>query len=209
MDAERFLWFAFASLMLNLTPGADMLYVATRSTGLGRKAGIVSALGIMGGCMVHIFAAVIGLSALIMSSVYAFTIIKWLGAVYLVWLGLKSMFSRASSFLVQQTVTDTRYSRLFWQGVVTNVLNPKVALFFLAFLPQFIDPSKGSTAWQILMLGTWFNFSGTVVNIIVAIVFGRMGSWLSRSPWFTRWQGRLTGLVLVSLGLKLALGSRK
>jgi len=209
MDVERFLWFAFASLMLNLTPGADMLYVATRSTGLGRKAGIVSALGIMGGCMVHIFAAVIGLSALIMSSVYAFTIIKWLGAAYLVWLGLKSIFGNNSVFTAQQAVTDTRYSRLFWQGVITNVLNPKVALFFLAFLPQFVDPLKGSPAVQILLLGTWFNLSGTLVNIIVALVFGRMGSWLSRSPWFTRWQGRLTGLVLLSLGLKIALGSRK
>src|SRR4249920_966192 len=208
MDAERFLWFAFASLMLNLTPGADMLYVATRSTGLGRKAGIVSALGIMGGCMVHIFAAVIGLSALIMSSVYAFTIIKWLGAAYLVWLGFRSMFNRASSFSVQRTVTDTRYSRLFWQGVVTNVLNPKVALFFLAFLPQFINPAGGKIYAQVLLLGSWFNVSGSLVNIAVALLFGRIGGWLSQSAWFSKWQTRITGAILLGLGLKLAFSSR-
>lgn len=209
MGTHNFLIFAFASLVLNLTPGADMLYVATRSTGQGSRAGIVSALGIMGGCMVHIFAAVIGLSALIASSALAFSIVKWLGAVYLAYLGVNSMMSRKNSFVTDTTVRPMRYSRIFWQGVLTNVLNPKVALFFLAFLPQFIDPSLGKVYAQVMFLGIWFNISGTLVNILVALLFGRIGGWLSRSAWFSRWQAKFTGMVLLILGVKLAISSRK
>src|SRR4030095_8301008 len=110
MDIHNFLLFAFASLMLNLTPGADMLYVATRSTGQGVKAGIVSAFGIMGGCMVHMLAAVVGLSAIIASSAAAFSIIKWLGVVYLAYLGLKSIFSKKNDFRIDPTVPPMRYS---------------------------------------------------------------------------------------------------
>jgi threonine/homoserine/homoserine lactone efflux protein len=209
MDIHNFLLFAFASLMLNLTPGADMLYVATRSTGQGIKAGIVSAFGIMGGCMVHIFAAVVGLSAIVASSATAFSIVKWLGAAYLAYLGLKSIFSRKNHFSPDPTAPPMRYSRIFWQGVITNVLNPKVALFFLAFLPQFINPAGGKVYEQVLLLGSWFNVSGTIVNILVALLFGRIGGWLSRSAWFEKWQTRITGAILLGLGLKLAFSSRK
>ena len=209
MDIHNFLLFAFASLMLNLTPGADMLYVATRSTAQGVKAGIVSAFGIMGGCMVHILAAVIGLSAIIASSATAFSIIKWLGAAYLTYLGLKSIISKKNNFKPDPTVPPMRYTRIFWQGVITNVLNPKVALFFLAFLPQFINPANGKIYAQVLLLGSWFNVSGTLVNITVALLFGRIGGWLSQSAWFSKWQTRITGAILLGLGLKLAFSSRK
>ena len=127
--------FAVASLMLNLTPGNDMIYVASRSAGQGMKAGIVSAFGIMGGCIVHLIAAVIGLSALISQSAIAFTIVKYLGAVYLVYLGIRSFFGE-SKFEFSRSSQETAYPRIFWQGVLTNVLNPKVAIFFWHFFPS-------------------------------------------------------------------------
>jgi threonine/homoserine/homoserine lactone efflux protein len=177
---DDFLLFAFASLMLNITPGNDMLYVATRSASQGVKAGVVSSLGIAGGCIVHLLAAVIGLSAIIANSATVFDIIKYIGAAYLIYLGIKSFLSNQNKFSINNAIEKKPLSKLFWQGVFTNVLNPKVALFFLAFLPQFIHPEKGNTAFQILLLGLWFNFSGTIVNIIVAMLFGRLRKLVSR-----------------------------
>ena len=204
-----FLLFAFASLMLNITPGNDMLYVATRSTSQGVKAGVVSALGIAGGCIVHLLAAVIGLSAIIANSAVAFDIIKYVGAAYLIYLGVKASVSKQNKFSINEKIEKRSLSKLFWQGVLTNVLNPKVALFFLAFLPQFIHPEKGNTSSQILLLGMWFNFSGTVVNCIVALLFGKMGNWLADKQGFIKWQNKITGLLLIGLGIKVALSSRK
>lgn len=204
-----FLIFAFASLMLNITPGNDMLYVATRSTSQGVKAGIVSALGVAGGCIIHLLAAVVGLSAIIANSAVAFNIIKYAGAAYLIYLGIRSFFSNQNKFTINDKVEKKSLSKLFWQGVFTNILNPKVALFFLAFLPQFIHPETGSTALQILVLGLWFNLSGTIVNIIVAMLFGRLGNWLADKQTFIKWQNKITGLLLVGLGIKVALSSRR
>ena len=209
ISLNDFLIFAFASLVLNITPGNDMLYVATRSTSQGVKAGIISALGIAGGCVVHLLAAVIGLSAIIANSAIAFDIIKYASAAYLIYLGIRSILSKQNKFNINNTVEKKSLSKLFWQGVFTNVLNPKVALFFLAFLPQFIYPEKGNTGMQILLLGLWFNFSGTVINIIVALLFGKLGKWLADKQAFIKWQNKITGLLLIGLGIKVALSSRK
>jgi len=209
ISVNDFLIFAFASLMLNITPGNDMLYVATRSTSQGIRAGVVSALGIAGGCLVHLLAAVIGLSAIIANSAIAFDIIKYTGAAYLVYLGVRSFLSKQNKFNISNSVEKKPLSELFWQGVFTNVLNPKVALFFLAFLPQFIHPEKGNASMQILLLGLWFNFSGTIVNIIVAAMFGKLGNWLADKQAFIKWQNKITGLLLVGLGIKVALSSRR
>jgi len=209
ISVNDFLIFAIASLVLNITPGNDMLYVATRSTSQGVKAGIVSALGIAGGCIVHLIAAVVGLSAIIANSAIAFDIIKYVGAAYLVYLGIRSILSKQNKFSVNENVEKKTLSKLFWQGVFTNVLNPKVALFFLAFLPQFIHPEKGKTSMQILLLGLWFNFSGTIVNCIVALLFGKLGNWLADKQAFIKWQNKITGLLLIGLGIKVALSSRK
>ena len=208
MAIEHFWVFALAALLLNLTPGNDMLYVAARSTSQGIKAGIISSLGIMAGCMVHILAAVIGLSAIIAQSALAFNIIKYVGAAYLVYLGIRSIISRKKTFDVKNKMQQQSYTRIFWQGVITNVLNPKVALFFLAFLPQFINVESKHTALQILFLGTWFNVGGTLVNILVAILFGKIGTWLSHSPRFIQWQERITGAMLIALGIKVALSKK-
>ena len=209
MDLNTFLLFAFASLVLNITPGADMLYVATRSASQGVKSGIVSALGIMTGCIVHLAAAIAGLSAIIANSATAFSVVKYLGAAYLIYLGLKSFFSKQNKFDLKTDQERESLSKIFWQGVVTNVLNPKVALFFLAFLPQFVDVKTSDVKWQILLLGTWFNISGTIVNIVVAFIFGRLGDWFAKRQWFITWQNKITGIVLLGLGIKIALSSRK
>ena len=209
ISLNDFLLFAFASLMLNITPGNDMLYVATRSTSQGIKAGIVSAIGITGGCIVHLMAAVVGLSAIIANSAIAFDIIKYAGAAYLIYLGIKAFLSKQNNFNVDSNIQKLSLTGLFWQGVLTNVLNPKVALFFLAFLPQFIHPEKGNTSMQILLLGLWFNFSGTIVNVMVAVLFGKLGNWLSDKQGFVKWQNKVTGFLLVGLGIKIALSSRK
>jgi threonine/homoserine/homoserine lactone efflux protein len=209
MIIENFWLFALTGLLLNLTPGNDMLYVIARSSGGRTKAGIISALGIGAGCLVHILAAVAGLSALIAQSALAFDIIKYAGAVYLIYLGLRSLLKKNKVFVAPGKVQSLPYKRIFWQGVLTNVLNPKVALFFLAFLPQFIDLHRGNTGLQILFLGTWFDVVGTIVNILVALLFGRLSGWLSRSSKFVQWQERITGMILIGIGIKVALESKK
>lgn len=206
MDVQNFWVFALAGLLLNLTPGNDMIYVATRSASQGIKAGIISALGITAGCMVHILAAVIGLSAILAQSALAFDIIKYAGGAYLIYLGIRSF--RKTQFKVEAEATKYSYRKIFWQGAITNVLNPKVALFFLAFLPQFVDLSGPAAHWQILFMGTWFNISGLTVNMLVAILFGKISGWLNSSPKFVQWQSRITGLVLIALGIKVALSKK-
>ena len=205
---DNFWVFAFTALMLNLTPGNDMLYVMARSSGQGVKAGVVSSLGIMAGCTVHMLAAVAGISALITQSALAFNVIKYIGAAYLVYLGMKAITNKKTALILHQNITPLSYKKIFWQGVITNVLNPKVALFFLAFLPQFINDSENA-ALQILLLGSWFNFSGTVINVAVAFLFGKIGSFFLRWPNFVLWQQRITGSLLVVLGIKVALSSKK
>ena len=205
---ENFWVFALTALMLNLTPGNDMLYVMARSSGQGVKAGIVSSLGIMAGCMVHILAAVVGISALIAQSALAFDIIKYTGAAYLIYLGSKALLSKKTSLHLKQDLPKLSYKKIFLQGAFTNILNPKVALFFLAFLPQFISPCQNASL-QILFLGIWFDVGGTLVNILVAVLFGKIGAFLSRSPGFVLWQERITGTLLIALGIKVALTSKK
>ena len=207
MNINDFLLFAFATLMLNLTPGADMIYVATRSTTQGIKAGIVSALGIAGGCLVHTFAAVVGLSVLISESAVAFNVVKFLGVGYLCYLGITSLL-RKSDLPTQPKLESTPLKKIFWQGVYTNVLNPKVALFFLAFLPQFADTHSEDFKWQMLGLGAWFNVSGTLVNVLIAVLFGKAGSYLNQLPNFSRIQNKITGLMMLSLGVYLAFAKR-
>ena len=205
MEIQNFWVFAFTGLLLNLTPGNDMIYVASRSAGQGIKAGIVSAFGIMAGCFVHILAAVVGLSAIISKSALAFDIIKWLGALYLVYLGIRSLVNKKQSMEITKVDRLLSYTNIFWQGVITNVLNPKVALFFLAFLPQFIVANSTWMHVEILFLGTWFNTSGLLVNICVACLLGRMSNWLSQHQGFLYWQEKITGFVLIGLGIKVAL----
>lgn len=201
--------FFIASLLLNLTPGNDMLYVASRSVSQGVKGGIVSALGVFAGCFVHISAAVPGLSIIIAKSAYLFQLIKFAGAAYLVYLGVKALISKPSENVTSHHFAKANYWKLFKQGAITNALNPKVAVFFLSFLPQFIDPASPWFKFQLLTLGLWFAVQGTTVLIVVACIFGKTKDFFKRNPKVWRIQEKITALVLVGLGIKLALSARK
>ncbi|OGU33235.1 MAG: hypothetical protein A2068_04215 [Ignavibacteria bacterium GWB2_35_6b] len=207
ISIENIILFTSTGLLLNITPGPDMIYTATRSATQGRNAGIVSALGIGTGTIFHILAAAFGLSAILMYSSTAYEIIKWVGAAYLVYLGIKTILERNKE-LNPQNVKKDSLQKIYSQGVITNVLNPKVALFFLAFLPQFVDTSSGSVPLQILFLGFIFDTTGTIVNVLVAVFFGKLGGLLNRSPKIKRIQSWFTGTVFIGLGVTLALSKK-
>lgn len=206
-EPTRLVAFLVAGLALNLTPGPDTMYVLARSMGQGRAAGFVSALGISVGCLFHIAAAALGLSALLATSAMAFLVVKWVGALYLVWMGVRMVLSKQGPEAVRGLEPASLW-RIFRDGVVTNVLNPKVALFFLAFLPQFVDPTRGSPGLQFVLLGLLFDVTGTLWLAFLAGVAGAFGGWLRRNPRFAAWQQRVTGGIFVALGARLALQER-
>ena len=208
--------FLTAALLVNLTPGPDMLFVAGSSAVHGRRAGVLAAVGVGAGCLLHVALAAVGLSALLAASATAFAVVKWVGAAYLVWVGVSMMKARAhaevpaagepaGAALVQSP------PRVFWQGAWTNALNPKVALFFLAFLPQFIVPGAPQQALSFLALGLVFTVGGVGVNIGVALLTHRVRQGLSGrsgSARFGAWLQRAAGALFVGLGLKLAFSAR-
>jgi threonine/homoserine/homoserine lactone efflux protein len=198
-DLSTLAVFAAASLALAVVPGPAVLYIVARSVDQGRTAGIVSALGISVGGLVHVVAATIGLSSLLASSATAFTVVKYAGAVYLVLLGIRRLLTRVENEDVVAAPSRAR-RRIFRDGVVVNILNPKTALFFLAFLPQFVAPGEGAATLQILGLGLVFVAIALCSDSVWALAAGTLGSWLTRSPWYlgvTRW---VTGTVFVGLG---------
>jgi threonine/homoserine/homoserine lactone efflux protein len=195
--------FVVAALALLVVPGPAVLYVVARSVQHGRRAGLASVLGIHVGTLVHIGAATLGLSALVLSSAVAFTAVKIAGAVYLVGLGLWTLFSRRAEADVALG-GERNLRRAFAQGIVVNVLNPKTALFFLAFLPQFVDPDAPHPAVQIAFLGVLFALLGLVTDSIWALAAGTAGGVLKRSKRFARGQRYVTGTVYVGLGVATA-----
>ena len=199
--------FLAATLALNVSPGPDMLYVISRSLGQGRKAGIISALGIGAGTLVHTFVAAVGLAALLLSVPIAFKIIRYAGAAYLVYLGLRMFLARnASTTDGPHPTSSDSLATVFRQGAMTNVLNPKVAFFFLAFLPQFVDLSKGSVGVQMIALGLLFDTSGTCVNTVVATLAARASESLRNRSRLVRIQKLLPGAILIGLGVFVAFG---
>jgi threonine/homoserine/homoserine lactone efflux protein len=196
--------FLLAALALLLVPGPAVIYVVARSIQQGRRAGLASVLGIHVGTLVHIAAATVGLSALIVSSAVAFTAVKIAGAVYLIGLGLWTLFSRRPEAEVVLG-GERNLRRAFAQGIVVNVLNPKTALFFLAFLPQFVDPDTSHPAVQVAVLGVLFALLGLVTDSLWAIAAGTAGGVLKRSRRFVRTQRYVTGTVYVGLGVATAL----
>ncbi len=199
--------FVVAGLLLNLTPGADLLYVAGNTAAGGRRAGMLAALGIGTGCLFHVLLAALGLSALLAASELAFTVVKWAGAAYLVWMGVSMLHSRGSA----SALSAIDPQRVFWRGVLTNALNPKVALFFLAFLPQFIAPQSAHRTLAFGLLGLVFTVNGTLVTLAMAWLGGMARERLAGSQRAGRlglWLQRVAGAVFVVLGVKLAVGSR-
>jgi threonine/homoserine/homoserine lactone efflux protein len=211
-DASTFGLFVAAALALLLVPGPAVLYIVARSVDGGRPAGLVSVLGIHAGTIVHIAFAAIGLSAILASSATAFSVVKWLGAAYLVWLGLQRIFTRKEE-AVPLNVEPRRLSRIFSQGLIVNVLNPKTALFFLAFLPQFVDPSRGAAWAQVMVLGAVFVVLGLCTDGAYALLSGTAGGWLRRKSegaGFRRGQRYVSGGVYLALGAATAVsGSGK
>ena len=206
LGIENFYLFLIAGLALNFTPGPDMLYVAAKSAAQGRGAGLVSALAISTGGLVHTMAAALGLSAVVSYSATAFLIVKMAGALFLIYLGVRAWLD-AGRPIQADRVTVEPLGKVFAQGVMVNVLNPKVALFFLAFLPQFATPASEGFTVQIVVLGLVFNTTGTIVYSMVALVTSAAGKWLRR-PSTQHLGRRLSGVIFAAMGVGLALAGR-
>lgn len=209
-DTPQLLMFMAAGWLLNLTPGPDVLYIVTHSLRSGVRAGLVAALGITAGCFVHIFAAALGVSALMAASATAFTVLKWAGALYLLYAGIQLLLSKKPSAMTvvatsEAATSTTSLKSIFFKGFLTNALNPKVALFFLAFLPQFIAPEVGNKALVFVWLGVLFNVNALPINFGYAV----LGAWAARRLTLVQrgmhWLERVAGLMFVGFGLKLAL----
>jgi len=200
--------FMAAALALNLTPGPDMLYVTARSISDGRAAGVLSAFGIATGTLVHIAALALGLAALLAAVPLAYDAVRIAGAIYLVVIGIQLIVRPLTAAAIAE-LPRSRLRVIFVQAVITNVLNPKVALFFLAFLPQFVDRTAGPPVPQILLLGLIFNIQGTMVNVAVALLASRGTNWLRASERRVTALQRMTGALFVALGARLALAGNK
>jgi threonine/homoserine/homoserine lactone efflux protein len=192
--------FLLAALILLLTPGPAVLYIVARSMDQGRLAGFVSVLSIEVGNSFHVLAAALGLSAIIVSSALAFTVVKYLGAAYLVYLGLRRLFTRDQTHQIAGFQPQS-LKRIFSQGVLVATLNPKTALFFLAFLPQFVDPSMGSVTIQLLTLGGMFVMMAIMTDGMYALLASTAGGWLKRNWSFLRAERYVVGSVYIGLGV--------
>ena len=208
-DTQHLLLFIAAGWLLNLTPGPDVLYIVTNSLRSGAKSGIIAGLGITAGCFVHIFAAALGVSALLATSAMAFTVLKYIGAAYLLWVGVKILLAKSPQNAPDlMTVAAQGKARdlkaVFIGGFLTNVLNPKVAIFFLAFVPQFIAPDTGNQALAFVLLGVIFNINAIPVNSGWALA----AAWMARRDSVQRgmhWLDRAAACMFIGFGLKLAL----
>lgn len=212
-DTAQLLVFVAAGWLLNLSPGPDVLYVVSQALRSGVRAGVVAALGIVSGCFVHVFAAALGVGALLATSVTAFTLLKWVGTAYLVWTGVKLLLARGGSSMVpvatQALLVTPDLGRIFRRGLLINVLNPKVALFFLAFVPQFIAPDTEDKVAVFLWLGLLFNLNSLPINFGYAWLAARASRRLGDLQRVMPWLDRAAGVMFVGFGLRLAMSDNK
>ena len=208
IEPAKFALFITVSWALILAPGPDMIYVITRGMTHGRKAGMLSAIGVVCGILVHTIAAALGLTVIFQTSALAFLIVKYVGAGYLIYLGIKAWRDK-SVIGLQVDSSSTSARQLFWQGVLSNVLNPKIAIFFLAFLPQFVDKGSSQVTMQLIALGLTFAFLGLLFLLVVGYSSGTLGGWITQRPQVAQFLGRLSGGILVALGVRLALTERR
>jgi threonine/homoserine/homoserine lactone efflux protein len=203
--------FAVAATLLLLTPGPAVLYIVARSIEQGRIAGLASVFGITTGTLVHVLASTLGLSALLVSSALAFALVKYAGAAYLIYMGVRRILSRTDRPAAPMQLPKRSLGRLYRDGFIVNLLNPKTALFFLAFLPQFVDPARGAVPFQIAFLGLLFTLMGLTSDGLYALIAGSAGRWVKRRSVFLDWERYITGSVFIGLGLTAALagGARK
>lgn len=205
LDLSRLPFFLIAAATLIVIPGPAVFYIVARSLDQGRVAGIVSALGVAAGSLFHITAAALGLSALLASSALAFSTVKYLGAAYLIFLGLRRLVLREEA-APPATAPPHTLSRMFYQGMLVNLTNPKTALFFLAFLPQFVNPEMGAVSIQIVLLGAIFATMAVVSDSAYALLTGSIGAWLQSHARFVSVQRYFSGGVYIALGMATALG---
>jgi len=208
LDPSTLLTYVLASLALLIVPGPSVLYVVALSLRRGRVAGIVSVFGVGLGAFVHFVAAAVGLSAVLTASASAFAMVKWAGAAYLVFLGVRTLLGRDVVAAPSGGAPARSLARIAVQGAIVTVLNPKMALFVLAFVPQFLDPARGAVAWQALLLGAIFVSMAAVTDSAYAFSAGWLGGWMRRRAGAVRLQRWLTGTVYLGLGLAAAAGHR-
>ena len=201
---ENYLGFIIAGIILNLTPGADTMYILTRSISQGRKAGIYSVFGITTGGLIHTTFASLGLSIVLAKSATAFVIVKYLGVAYLIYLGIKMLIDKKNSFDTSSKKTEqVNLIKIYRQGVITNVLNPKVALFFLAFLPQFINPDYATGSLPFMILGVTFMTTGTIWCLFLAYAASMITNTLRENDKIGLIMQKISGLIFIGLGIKL------
>lgn len=208
IESTKFILFVGVAWALILAPGPDMLYVITRGVSQGRRAGMLSAVGVVCGILVHTTAAAFGLTLILQTSALAFLVVKYVGAIYLIYLGIKAWQDK-STFHLQASTSSVSFRKVFWQGVLSNVLNPKIAIFFLAFLPQFVDKESSHVTLQMVILGLTFACFGLCFLLAVGYSSGTIGSWLTRRPQYAQFLQRLAGGILIGLGIRLALTERQ
>jgi len=204
LPSRELLFFMTAAIVLLVIPGPAVLYIVARSVDQGRKAGLASCSGITTGGLVHVLAAAFGLSALLVSSVMAYSVVKYAGAAYLVYLGIKKLREHPVAVDGVKHVQPASLRRVYAQGVLVQVLNPKTAIFFFAFLPQFVNPTRGSVTLQFLALGMIFIVMGFISDSLWALTAGSAASWLQRNRAFLRRQKYVSGTVYIGLGLATA-----
>jgi threonine/homoserine/homoserine lactone efflux protein len=209
-DAAQLLVFIAAGWLLNLTPGPDVLYIVSQAVRSGPRAGVVAALGIVSGCFVHVFAAALGVGALLATSATAFLLLKWAGVVYLGWMGFRLLLTRPVDEVALPstglaTPLPSNLWRIYRRGFLTNVLNPKVALFFLAFVPQFIAPDAPDKVAVFLLLGLLFGINSLPINFGYAWLAGWASRRMSSASRVRRWIDRATGVMFIGFGLRLAM----
>ena len=207
IPVDTLLVFAPAALMLNLTPGNDMLFCLGQGMKSGPKAGLAASLGITVGGFIHTIAAGLGLAALLATHPAAFEAIRWAGVAYLVWLAFKA-FTAAGPVTGAETARRGSAGAAFRQAVLVNLANPKIVVFVLAFLPQFVDPARGSPFAQFLLLGAILNIGGMIVNGLVGGFAGAVGRWLAGRAGFARWFQRATGVIFLGLAARIAFERR-
>lgn len=203
LTIEQFIGFLLAAVVITASPGPDNLMVLGVGISKGRRQGIAFGLGCALGCLSHTFLAVVGVSALIASSPTAFTVLRICGGLYLLWLGFNALRSRGGSKAADVRNGEQSSARLFFKGVLANAINPKVVLFFLSFLPQFVVPGNGNVAWQIAALGVTFTAQAVILFGLLGYFSGTIGQWLNTRPKAGAILDRLAGIVFVALGIRL------
>jgi len=200
-------WVTFftAAILLNISPGPDMIFIVSQTSKNGIKSGFASLFGAWAGTFVHVIFAALGLSAILMTSAIAFSMVKWVGAIYLIWIGIQSIRSKGSNFQTNDEETTTKNLRKsFQKGVLVSVLNPKVAIFFLAFLPQFVEPQAGAVSMQLFLHGFLIIVVAAFIEIPIIFISNRLITYLSHNKRVSLWMDRGLGAILILLGIKLA-----